>query len=99
MASMTVLAALRIRLDSRKSGRPFRGIICDDISQFESDHLSHAVGSLALLAAMTGIGCPTHRYLAISGYSSAGSDGRIAISCGIEEIPGCHRPPWRFGAI
>jgi hypothetical protein len=36
----------RIRLDSRKSVRAFKGIFCDDISEFESDHLSHAVGSL-----------------------------------------------------
>src|SRR5262249_2371091 len=32
----------RIRLDSLKSMRLFKGIICDDISEFES----HAVGSL-----------------------------------------------------
>jgi hypothetical protein len=25
--------------------RPFKGIICDDVSEFESDHLSHAVRS------------------------------------------------------
>jgi hypothetical protein len=30
---------------SRESARPFKGIICDDISEFESDHLSHAVRS------------------------------------------------------
>ena len=26
--------------------RPFKGIFCDDISEFESSHPSHAVGSL-----------------------------------------------------
>ena len=36
----------RIRLDSRKSTRLFKGIICDDISEFESHMPSHAVGSL-----------------------------------------------------
>jgi hypothetical protein len=36
----------RIRLDPRKSVRPFKGIICGDISEFESHMPSHAVGSL-----------------------------------------------------
>jgi hypothetical protein len=31
---------------SRESVRPFKGIICGDISEFESYHPSHAVGSL-----------------------------------------------------
>jgi hypothetical protein len=35
---------------SRKSMRPFKGIIYDDISEFESDMPSHAVRSLWLLA-------------------------------------------------
>src|SRR6266545_849492 len=30
---------------SRESARPFKGIICDDISEFESYHLSQAVRS------------------------------------------------------
>src|SRR5262245_48124062 len=34
----------RIRLDSRKSVRSFKGIICVDISEFESYMPSHAVG-------------------------------------------------------
>src|SRR5258708_18147877 len=29
----------------RESARPFKGIFCDDISEFESYHPSHAVGS------------------------------------------------------
>jgi len=37
----------RIRLDSWKSLRTFKGIICADISEFESYMLSHAVGSPA----------------------------------------------------
>src|SRR6516225_4427006 len=41
-----VVSLAGIRLDSRKSVRPFKGIICDDISEFESSHPSHAVGSL-----------------------------------------------------
>src|SRR5262245_36808 len=36
----------QFRLDSRKSVRPFKGIICDDTSEFESCMPSHAVGSL-----------------------------------------------------
>jgi hypothetical protein len=35
-----------IRLDSWKSVRPFKRIICDDISEFESYMASHAVRSL-----------------------------------------------------
>jgi hypothetical protein len=37
---------VRIRLDSHKSVRPFKGIICDDVSEFESCMASHAVASL-----------------------------------------------------
>jgi hypothetical protein len=39
-----IVSAARIRLDLRKSVRPFKGIICDDISEFESHMPSHAVG-------------------------------------------------------
>jgi hypothetical protein len=35
-----------IRLDSRKSVQPFKGIFCDDISEFESSIPSQAVLSL-----------------------------------------------------
>jgi hypothetical protein len=45
-AQPRMVSVVRIRLDSHKSMRPFKGIICDDISEFESYHLSHAVGSL-----------------------------------------------------
>ena len=34
----------KIRLDLRESARFFKGIICDDISEFESHMPSHAVG-------------------------------------------------------
>jgi hypothetical protein len=36
----------RIRVDSWKSVRPFKGIFCNDISEFESSHPSQAVPSL-----------------------------------------------------
>jgi hypothetical protein len=39
----------RIRLDSRKSVRPFKGIVCDDISEFESYMPSQAVRSLVAM--------------------------------------------------
>jgi hypothetical protein len=45
-AQTRVVSRAGIRLDSRKSVRPFKGIICDDISEFESHMASHAVGSL-----------------------------------------------------
>jgi hypothetical protein len=39
-----IVSVARIRLEPRKSARPFKGIIRDDISEFESSHPSHAVG-------------------------------------------------------
>jgi hypothetical protein len=45
-AQTRVVSMARIRLVSRKSTRLFKGIICDDISEFESHMPSHAVGSL-----------------------------------------------------
>src|SRR2546430_5764003 len=45
-ARTRIVSAAGIRLDHRKSLRPFKGIICDDISEFESHMPSHAVASL-----------------------------------------------------
>jgi hypothetical protein len=45
-AQTRIVSAARIRLDSRKSVRPFKGILCDDVCEFESHMPSHAVGSL-----------------------------------------------------
>src|SRR5437870_7660522 len=45
-AQTRIVLVARIRLDSRKSVRPFKGIFCDDVSEFESYMPSHAVGSL-----------------------------------------------------
>jgi len=44
-AQPRMVSVARIRLVSRKSTRLFKGIICDDISEFESHMPSHAVGS------------------------------------------------------
>ena len=41
-----MVSVAKIRLDLRKSTRLFKGIICDDISEFESYMPSQAVGSL-----------------------------------------------------
>src|SRR5262249_49747583 len=38
-----MVSLARVRLDPRKSVRPFKGIFCDDISEFESSHPSQAV--------------------------------------------------------
>jgi hypothetical protein len=46
-AQTRIVSVARIRLDSWKFVRPFKGIFCDDISEFESYHPSHAVGLLA----------------------------------------------------
>ena len=45
-ARTRIVSVAGIRLDHRKSVRPFKGIFCDDISEFESSLPSHAVGSL-----------------------------------------------------
>jgi hypothetical protein len=45
-AQTRMVSVARIRLVSRKSTRLFKGITCDDISEFESYMPSHAVGSL-----------------------------------------------------
>src|SRR5260370_27383594 len=43
-AQTRMVSVARIRLASRKSTRLFKGIICDDISEFESHMPSQAVG-------------------------------------------------------
>src|SRR6516165_10709351 len=45
-AQTRIVSKARIRLDSPRSVRSFKGIICVDISEFESYMPSHAVGSL-----------------------------------------------------
>ena len=45
-AQTRIVSKARIRLDHRKSVRPFKGIFCHDISEFESSHPSQAVRSL-----------------------------------------------------
>jgi hypothetical protein len=45
-AQTRVVSRAGIRFGSWESARAFKGIICDDISEFESSHASHAVGSL-----------------------------------------------------
>jgi hypothetical protein len=42
-AQTRIVSVARIRLDSRKSVRSFKGIICGDISEFESYMPSQAV--------------------------------------------------------
>ena len=43
-AQTRVVSMAGIRLGSRESARAFKGIICDDVSEFESHMPSHAVG-------------------------------------------------------
>src|SRR6516162_595921 len=47
-AQTRIVSAAEIRLDHRKSVRPFKGRSCNNISEFESYMPSHAVGSLWL---------------------------------------------------
>src|SRR5262249_13530556 len=44
-AQTRIASAAGIRLDHRKSVRPFKGIFCNNISEFESYMPSHAVAS------------------------------------------------------
>jgi hypothetical protein len=44
-AQTRIVSVTRIRLDSRKSARPFKGIFCGDVSEFESYMPRQAVGS------------------------------------------------------
>src|SRR6266516_4778862 len=44
-AQTGIVSVAGIRLDPGKFVRPFKGIFCDDIFEFESDQLSQAVGS------------------------------------------------------
>src|SRR5262249_5424248 len=53
-ARARIVSAAGIRLDHLKSVRPFKGIFCHDISEFESSHPSHAVGLSASL--LVGVG-------------------------------------------
>jgi len=43
-AQARIVSVTKIRLYFQKSGRPFKGIICDDISEFESYLASHGQG-------------------------------------------------------
>src|SRR5947209_6156507 len=45
-AQTRVVSLAEIRFGSWESARSFKGIICDDVSEFESHMPSHAVGSL-----------------------------------------------------
>src|SRR5262249_7156896 len=45
-ARTRIVSVAGIRLDHWKSVRPFKGIICDDVSEFESSLPSQAVPSL-----------------------------------------------------
>jgi hypothetical protein len=40
-----MVSVFRIRPDSPKSARPFKGIVCADVSEFESYHVTHAVSA------------------------------------------------------
>src|SRR5205085_11870504 len=49
-AQTRIVSKARILLNSRKSVRSFKEIICVDISEFESSHPSHAVWSLCAMS-------------------------------------------------
>jgi len=51
-----------IRLGSRESARAFKGIICDDVSEFESYMPSHAVGFLCAFIPFMGFASSAVRF-------------------------------------
>jgi hypothetical protein len=59
-AQTRIVSVDRIRLDPWKSVRPFKGIFCHDISEFESYMPSHAVGSLPAKCRLD-LSCLYHR--------------------------------------
>src|SRR5262245_46674072 len=46
-AQTRIVSAAAIRLDHRKSVRPFKGIFCNNISKFESSHPANQFGLCA----------------------------------------------------
>src|SRR5690349_9268373 len=66
-AQRRIVSKARIRLDSRKSARSFKAIICVHISEFESCMPSHAVGLRAGTNALT----RTQRPSGLHAYSCA----------------------------
>src|SRR5215470_14979699 len=71
-----MVSLARVRLDPRKSVRPFKGIFCDDISEFESSHPSQAVGSLP--TNRMSLKTARHRVPALRGSATDGAcHGRI----------------------
>jgi len=53
-AQTRMVSVARTRLEPRQSARPFKRIICDDISEFESYMASHAVRSLWAMSDLQG---------------------------------------------
>src|SRR5262249_49788743 len=66
-AQTRIVSKARTRLDSRKSMRSFKEIICDDISEFESHMPSHAV---SLRAIALGLERPAEDEISLRGMSS-----------------------------
>jgi hypothetical protein len=74
-AQTRIVSKARIRLNSRKSVRSFTGIICDDISEFESSHPSHAVGLSQVRSPAIVRGSLLHAFLEASGIRIDVEDG------------------------
>jgi hypothetical protein len=77
-AQTRVVSMAGIRLGSWESARAFKGIICDDISEFESHMPSHAVGSLWRETSLVIVDAPNpEAMLAFSVWYSTQHLGRI----------------------
>ena len=66
-AQTRMVSVARIRLVSRKSTRLFKGIICDDISEFESYMPSQPVPSLEAMSCSSGANLVEGRTVATRG--------------------------------
>jgi hypothetical protein len=77
-ARTRIVSKARIRRDQRKSVRPFKGIFCDDISEFESSHPSQPVRLCGASAKRSS--CLTFRESLSNSCLSASFPARLAVT-------------------
>jgi hypothetical protein len=87
-AQPRIVSKAKIRLNSRKSVRSFKGIICVDISEFESYMPSHAVRSLS---DVTGCRLMAHRVISLR--RQIGCCGQLLLA---QTVRFCIRVIWRW---
>jgi hypothetical protein len=79
-AQTRMVSVARIRLGSCESARAFKGIICDDVSEFESYMPSHSVGLSQVLSPRNRHAqaiCLLGRFARIDGTARELADGSV----------------------